>query len=323
MNDTGLAHLHMRLSGTGVLARVPKQSQMQLPAHENLAYQAACFERMSVSAHTPRLFGVLAPSVDLPRGALLVEEIVGRPACLPNDLPAIASALAAIHGIAVPGPADRSPLLDEPDALAALLRDIDDQAVYLANAQLDPHSRSRITATLEEVRARGSDWRTPPRRLIAFDAHPGNFVVRADGSAVLVDLEKSRYALPALDVAHATLYTSTTWDVRHRVALDAATIALTYRQWQACLGHDAAGHPDSWLLLRRAMWLWSVTWCAKWQATAGRAPDVDTKGEDWSTALSTDTLVDHVRERVGHYHAPATIELVMSGFDALAVELAP
>ena len=83
MADKGLAHWHFRLPGTGWIARVPKQSQMNLPAEANLAYQSACFVRAAPSGHTPKLLGVLSPSEHLPRGALLVEEIVGRPARLP------------------------------------------------------------------------------------------------------------------------------------------------------------------------------------------------------------------------------------------------
>ena len=49
--DTGLAHSHVRLVGHGVLARVPKQSQMALSPVGNLAYQAACFERAAAGGH--------------------------------------------------------------------------------------------------------------------------------------------------------------------------------------------------------------------------------------------------------------------------------
>ena len=321
--DTGLAHLHLRLPGSGMLARVPKQSQMQLPASDNLAYQAACFERMAPSGHTPRLFGLLPLSAHLPRGALLVEEIVGRPAYLPEDLPALARALASIHGLPLPCRDARPPLLDPGDALAALLQEIESQAVHLSGMQVAPLSRTRIEALLQRVRDNMSCWIVPPRRLIAFDAHPGNFLVRPNGDAVLVDLEKGRYGLPALDVAHATLYTSTTWDVTHRVALDGTAIADTYLRWQAALGPVAAGNRDSWLILRTGMWLWSVTWCAKWLDTASREADPGTAGEDWSTALSTDSLVEHVRERVQHYLSPAVVQRVISGFDELASVLLP
>ena len=90
MPDKGLAHHHVRLRGRGIVARIPKQSQMNLDALENLRYQAACFQRASVGGHAPRLIEVLNPSAALRRGALLVEEIRGGPATLSRDLPAIA-----------------------------------------------------------------------------------------------------------------------------------------------------------------------------------------------------------------------------------------
>ena len=107
LGDKGLAHHHVRLVGTGWLARLPKQSQMGLGAAANLAYEAACFERAGPSAHVPRLMGHLPPSAALPRGGLLVEEISGRNAVLPQDLPAIAQALAAIHSLPLPAAAEQ------------------------------------------------------------------------------------------------------------------------------------------------------------------------------------------------------------------------
>jgi len=92
LRDKGLAHDHVRIVGTGSLARMPKQSQMGLGALDNLAYQRACFERAAAGGHTPALLGWLPPSQHLPRGALLVHEVVGRAARLPADLGAIAAA---------------------------------------------------------------------------------------------------------------------------------------------------------------------------------------------------------------------------------------
>ena len=57
--DKGLAHAHVRLAGTGVLARIPKQSQLNLAPQHNLAYQRACFERAEPSGRTPALRGWL------------------------------------------------------------------------------------------------------------------------------------------------------------------------------------------------------------------------------------------------------------------------
>ena len=75
---------------------------------------------------------------------------------------------------------------------------------------------------------------------MAFDGHPGNFVVRADGGAVLVDLEKCRYSYPGLDLAHATLYTSTTWDVATHAVLTHDQVAEAYRQWADAVGPELA-----------------------------------------------------------------------------------
>lgn len=315
--DSGLAHAHLRLKGTGVLARIPKQSQMDLPAAANLAYQGACFERASASGHAPRLHGVLPPSAALPRGALLVEEIVGSAAQLPRDLPAIAEALAAIHSLPLPDGAARTPLLDAPDPLADLRDQIEVQAVHLDAANLAPSSRHAIDARRAALAALCAQAGRPPKRLIAFDAHPGNFIVRADGRAVLVDLEKARYSLPPLDLAHATLYTSTTWDLASSTVLSVAEVQAFVSCWQsACDGSDAW---RDWLVpLRSAMWLWSVTWCAKWRVLSSRQATSDGDGEDWSSENSEAALIAHVRGRVDDYLSPDGVARVMAELDALA-----
>lgn len=320
--DSGLAHVHLRLAGTGVLARVPKQSQMDLPALANLDYQAACFTRAAAGGHTPHLHGVLPPSAALPRGALLVEEVVGQKAHLPQDLPAIVDALAAIHSLPLPPGIQRAPLLDPIDPLALLRGEIEAQAVFFDAAAL----AASVRRAIDERRAALADLCAgtprPPKRLIAFDAHPGNFIVRPDGRAVLVDLEKARYSLPPLDLAHATLYTSTTWDIASAAVLSPAEVAAAQQRWLArCTGGEAW---HDWLLpLRAAMWLWSVSWCAKWRVLSAGAARTGADGEDWSGERSEAPLVDHVRERVDHYLSPQGVQRVVGEFDALASAIHP
>ena len=317
--DKGLAHWHVRLPGSGLLARVPKQSQMDLPAAANLAYQAACFARAAPSGHVPRLHAVLPPSQDLPRGALLVEEIVGQPARLPHDLPALVQALAAIHALPLPPEAGRAPLLNPADPMAALLHEIAQQAQCLDAARLPAASRAGIDTVWAQLQTACHQHTHPwPKRLIAFDAHPGNFLLRADGSAVLVDLEKARYGVAALDVAHATLLTSTTWDIDSSCALNPAQVLDAYRLWQTALGAERAGDPREWLPARSAMWLWSVTWCAKWRACAGQAVRSSSDGEDWSSEHSEQRLSQHVRGRVDAYLSLADVESVRAELAALA-----
>jgi thiamine kinase-like enzyme len=318
LKDKGLAHDHVRLVGTGMLARIPKQSQMQLNALDNLAYQSACFTRASTTGYAPQLMGQLLPCEDLPRGALLVEEIVGRNAALPHDLEAIVQSLAAMHALALPHADDRAPLLSAADPLHDLLAEVQTQAGYFSSCDAAPDTVAMVHTELERFKQLCDGRPRPAQCLIAFDGHPGNFVLRADGRAMLVDLEKCRYSYAPLDLAHATLYTSTTWDLDSQTVLSTTEIAQAYAAWERAVGSAFAQAARPWHVpLRRAMWLWSVTWCAKWRATSGAAARAGSEGEDWSTQRSSDALAQHVRERTAHYLAPPTVQAVLQGFDAL------
>ena len=323
MADKGLAHHHVRIVGSGVIARLPKQSQMGLAAQDNLDYQAACYRRAGATGAAPTLVGLLPPGAALPRGGLLVQEIVGRAARLPDDLPAIARALAAIHAAPLPSPARRAPLRNDRDPLQALWLEIEQQAVHLDAAGLAPAARARVEAHRAALQQRCRARARPRRRLIAFDAHPGNFMIRDDGTAVLVDLEKARYSYPPLDLAHATLYTSTTWDVDVHAELTLDQVLDTYAAWEAHID-DAAAAATWWVPLRAAMWLWSVTWCAKWRVLSPREASQDTsEGEDWSHRHSEAALIAHVRDRVDCYLSVPVVERIVEEFAALEQRWAP
>lgn len=310
MADTGLAHHHLWLEREQIdwVARLPKQSQMRLDPAANLAYQAACFSRASQGGHAPALHGLLPPGPELPRGGLLVSAIRGRPARLPQDLPHIAEALASIHGLAVPDAEARAPLLSPADPWAAMRQEVGEQARFLEQADLVDDARRLIEAKLAALPPQLPPGPGSEPRLISFDAHPGNFLITEAGRAVLVDLEKCRYGLVGFDLAHASLYTSTTWDIHSRAELTPAEVADFYRHWIDTMG--LADAVETLLACRRAMWLWSLTWCAKWRASHRRARDTEDRGEDWSEELSDDALIAHVRDRVDHYLSVTAIQHV-------------
>ncbi|WP_227369976.1 phosphotransferase family protein [Halomonas sp. M20] len=314
MADTGLAHEHVwlyRRNGADWVARVPKQSQMRLAPQANLDYQACCFARASQGGHTPALHAVLPPSDALPRGGLVVSAIDGRTAQLPRDLPAIARALASLHRLSLPHPAARTPLLAPHSPWPALIEEIRDQASYLAQADISADTHSQIFEEFEHLEAWLAESQPSSTALISFDAHPGNFLIQDDGHAVLVDLEKCRYGLPGLDLAHATLYTSTTWDIATHAELSVEEVHGFYRHWATAMGDDDRHRDqDTMLQCRRAMWLWSVTWCAKWRVENHHSHDATAGGEDWSTELSDPALIAHVRDRVNHYLSPRIVARV-------------
>lgn len=326
--DKGLAHDHVRLAGSGLLLRLPKQSQLGLAAADNLAYQAACFERVAASGHGPGLDGILAPRPGLPLGGLAVEEIAGRPARLPDDLPALAEAMAAVHALPLPAPADRPPLADHPDAVAGALREIRFQAAYLEQVpELAPATVRLLREELSwaEGFATGLAGRQQPQALVLTDTHPGNFLVRVDGRAVIVDLEKALYGTPAIDLAHATVHTSTTWDLESRAELTTGEIAGFYRHYLEAVGAARAAALRPWLLpLRRILALRALTWCVLWSAEHRREirdPTETDGGRDWSAAKSEAALVRHVAGRVAEYLRPDTVERMRAESEALAALL--
>jgi hypothetical protein len=317
LRDKGLAHDHVRLAGSGLLARIPKQSQLDLPPDEALAYEAACFSRAAPAGSSPALQGVLAVGQELSRGALLVREVMGHAARLPQQLPAIARSLGAIHGLALPPVAGRAPLLSPGDPLRALVDEIGGQARHLEAGDTSA-AATAIRHGLALLQQQLSEQARPGVRLVAFDAHPGNFLVDAAGGAWLVDLEKCRYSYPGLDLAHASLYTSTTWDLDSHAALDPPEVLAFYAHWAGAVGPALAREAQPWhALLRRAMWLWSMTWCVKWRALSGAPARRGGGGEDWSAERSDAALVAHVRERVDHYLGAEAVARVQHELDAL------
>ncbi len=314
---TGLAHDHIRLGDSGWLARVPKQSQFGLAALDNLRYQAACFRRASACGHAPRLQRVLLPCTELPLGALIVEYIAGRPLHMPAELARIAPALAALHNLPLPAPAHQPPLRDSADAVASELRTIQAQAAFLPDAALSVDSQAQLDEELHWAQryAAQTAGQLQPVRLIATDTHPGNWLLRQD-QAVLVDWEKGQYSSPAIDLAHASLYTSTTWDVVAAGAPPLQAIAAFYQHWLEAAAPDLANPLRPWLLpLRRLVWLRAVTWCVKWRVASRQArrleqPNSAASTEDWSAECSDAALVTHVQNRVDHYLDPAVMATV-------------
>lgn len=267
----GVAHDHVRLAGRGLVARLPRWSQQGLDPAANLAYQAEAFRRAAPCGHTPELAAVLPPAPDgLPMGGLVVTEITGRPPRLPADMAAIARALAALHALPLPPPSARAPLLAPADPAAALLAQVERQAAAFDDAGLEPEVRRLLDAELDA--ARTSRPAVPvPVALCGADTHPGNFLIDAAGKAWFTDLEKAHYSLPAIDLAHASLLTSTRWTPEVDAELSRAEVADFLAAWAAAVPADLAAATAPWLVpMRRLTWLRTMTWMARWRVDGAR-----------------------------------------------------
>jgi hypothetical protein len=304
MTAKGVNHDHYRLLGRSLVLRVPRATPWSGDAAAQLESEAVAFERAAPARATPRLAAVLRPSTRLLRGALLVEEIAGRVPRLPEDLPAIAEALARLHALPLPPTKQRPPLPDHGSVgpFAATLDFIARQREFLATVPLDAATRSALDddfAWAGRLAAETSPA-AQPLALVGTDTHPGNFMVRGDGTAVLVDLERVCYGSPAIDLAHTTLYTSTTWDLEVQAALKRAEVEAFYRHYLDAVGAERAAALRRWLLpARRLTWLRTMMWAVRWRALV----------EQDGLALDTH-LAEHIRRRLDDFFAPATVARV-------------
>jgi len=312
---TGLAHDHIVVEGTDWLLRVPRQSQMQLDAAHNLNYQATCFERMSASGHTPACHAQIEPCADIPMGALLVDYIKGHPLQPPKDMHLVAQTLAAIHALPLIPTDQRAPLIDQKDPMSATLEEVLGQAQFIPKANLSSETVKLINREIKAAKDSIANLPVSPVTLVSFDAHPGNFIVNKDNRAYLVDLEKGRYSGAGFDLAHASLYTSTTWDVASYSELSPDEIKAFYAAWMQAMPQSLAEKWQPFLMpMRRLMWLWSITWCAKWSVESNQDLKLSkhkaSDTEDWSAENTDDDLIAHVRGRVEQYLKPEIIERV-------------
>ena len=301
----GVAHDHLALPERGLVVRVPRLSQWSMPAEAALAYQAEGFRRLAPGGVTPNLHAVLPPDELLPRGALVVDLIEGRAPRLPDELPALARTLAAIHLVPTIPPRRRPPLADHaPNPIACTVALLDNHAGFL-DAGVAPDIarllRDELAWAHDLARTAENAAVSAPITLVATDTHPGNFLVGADGVARFVDLEKVLYGLPAIDLAHATLHTSTQWDREVMATLDAGDLQRFHGAYAVAVGPAAWARLEPWIVpARRLTWLRTTLWAVRWRALAASDPD-------WSSDRIDPTLIAHIRARVADFTSPETI----------------
>lgn len=268
MDGTGVSHDHFKISDSGWILRVPKLSQLGLDAETQLKVQAAAFQRAAPSGATPKIKVTLPVSDTLPRGGLIIEHIVGRAPRAPSDLPTLARALAAVHGLRTPMANARSPIqtYDNPftpifaAATAAIER-------YLPGSSLSTKAR----ATMLDRLAWLADKAKAPlpqahSRLTLSDTHPGNFIIQPNGDAVFVDLEKPAYSSPTIDLAHAVIGVAAGWDPVACMQLTPTDRQAFIDAWQEAAPDDLVAACQPLLLpMRQAVWLRTISFFLKWR----------------------------------------------------------
>ena len=295
---TGTAHGHVRLKD-GRLARIAYAYEDDPTAAGRLHQQAEAFRHLAPAGRTPKLHEVIEPQPGLPGGALIVDFIEGRAPRLPDELDAMADTLARLHVLPLPAPGSPIPRQDNP--FRATLDVVEEGARrFLDKAVTDPSARAEIVEELELVRgmAKTQAQRPQPLSIALADTHPGNFIVDRDGLAWFVDLEKVHIGSPAIDLAHATLATSTVWHPDVGKVLSLAEVAHFYETYLTQIGKTRAAELRPWLQpMRRLTWLRTTLFMARWKVQT-EAPRDPSDPSQWSDAGLSPGMRDHLRSRI-------------------------
>ena len=296
---TGTAHGHVRLKD-GRLARIAYAYEDDPTAAARLHLQAEAFRHLAPAGRTPKLHEVVEPRPGLPGGALIVDFIEGRVPRLPDELDAMADTLARLHVLALP--AQGSPIPRQDNPFRATLDVVEEGARrFLDKAVADSGARAEILEELELLRdlAGTLAGRRQPLSIALADTHPGNFIVDRAGIGWFVDLEKVHVGSPAIDLAHATLPTSTVWHPDVGKVLSRAEVEGFYESYLAQIGESRAAQLRPWLQpMRRLTWLRTIMFMARWKVQT-EAPRDPSDPSQWSDAGLEPAMKVHLRARIG------------------------
>lgn len=312
---TGTAHGHVRLPD-GKLARVAYAHEGDPAAAGRLRTQAAAFRHLAPAHRTPRLHAMIEPRPGLPGGALIVDLVEGRAPDLPGELPALADTLARLHGLPLPEPG--SPIPRQENPFLQTLEAVELAAMrFLDEAVTDPAARAEIVEELGLVRGLASTLgrQSQPLAVALADTHPGNFIVDRTGIAWFVDLEKVHVGSPAIDLAHATLPTSTLWDPKIGKSLSREDIAAFHASYLAKVGQAQAAVLRPWLVpMRRLTWLRTMLFMARWRVQT-RSPRDPSDPTQWSDAGLDPAMKAHIDARIDSGFRPEAIRDIRSEWE--------
>jgi thiamine kinase-like enzyme len=318
LSSKGTAHGHIaivpQIDGRKLVVRIAYAFANDPTAAARLDVQAEAFRRCAPSGFTPRLFGVVPPSEAMPGGLLIVDRIEGRVPRLPDEIDLMAQSLAAIHALPVPSPAEAAPLPCPSDAVAALLQSIETNAPFFDKMAMASEARRALHDELQFARDyTASTTRGKPDAVLALaDTHPGNFMVDPSGKAWFVDLEKVHYGAAAIDLAHATLETSTRWDRDVNLVLSREAITKFYRHYLSLIGSERAQRLRPFLLpLRRMTWLRTMAFTARWSVQTDPSY-LGTEPDRWSDLGLSDEMKAHSRSTIADFYRAEIIERIRS-----------
>jgi hypothetical protein len=205
----------------------------------------------------------------------------------------------------VPIPRQGNPFLETLDGIELNARRFLDKAVPDADARAEIADEVRAMRAL----APSLGGKAQPLTVALADTHPGNFIV-ARGIAWFVDLEKVHVGSPAIDLAHATLPTSTLWHPDVGKRLTAEEVRGFHDAYLARIGAGQAEALRPWLdPMRRLTWLRTALFMARWRVET-RGPRDPSNPSQWSDVGLDPRMKAHIDARIDECFSPSVVRAI-------------
>jgi aminoglycoside phosphotransferase (APT) family kinase protein len=229
----------------------------------------------------------------------------------------MAETLAKVHSLPLP-PAS-APMPRQKNPFLETLEGVELNAMrFLDKAVPDSGARAEIAEELRLMRgvALAFGKRAQPLTVALADTHPGNFIVDRAGIAWFVDLEKVHVGSPAIDLAHATLPTSTLWHPDVGTLLTAAEVQGFHESYLARIGKKKAAALMPWLMpMRRLTWLRTTLFMARWRVETRSLRD-PANTTQWSDSGLDPKMKRHIDARIDQCFERETIRRIRSEWSA-------
>jgi aminoglycoside phosphotransferase (APT) family kinase protein len=212
-------------------------------------------------------------------------------------------------------PPESSPIPRQNNPFVETLEGVELNAMrFLDKAVPDQGARAEIADELRAMRGLSLALarQAQPLAVALADTHPGNFIVDRTGIAWFVDLEKVHVGSPAIDLAHATLATSTVWHPDVGKVLSRAETQGFYDLYLEKVGKKQAASLQPWLApMRRLTWLRTTLFMARWRVQTRSLHD-PADPTQWSDAGLAPAMKAHLDARIDQCFRRETIQSIRS-----------
>jgi aminoglycoside phosphotransferase (APT) family kinase protein len=196
--------------------RLNTGSQMNLP--NQIRYEFQTLQLLQNSGVTPKPVYCDDTRTFSPYGMLIMEYVPGNWLNYETGFRQAATVLAGIHKIKFD---EKSPVIATPDPARAILNECYSMSdVYLNSNRADSKAAHLIGRIRDEIKQRVENLAPPdPDRLVLnnTEVNSSNFLYDdVSRHLSLVDWEKAVYSIPAQDISHFLVPTTTLWKTDYR-----------------------------------------------------------------------------------------------------------